>query len=631
MNLDVTKLFVSLQIFEKATDIPSFKSWLKTTHQREIDGDIFSGYRYFIESSFRLIFSSFEYDYSFGLNESELLRRASHEGKHIVDFKPDCEKTIFLCNFFNCASALLKANNLSALEKETAKFKKDTLSIFQNVISKTNFRKEPLPKDEFTRCLLIGNLYIYFHQFANNKAPYAHLTSLLGFKIPDERLKRALEGYKFTLQFLWYQLLKKDEITGSIKNIHKAKGWTEYDNFDRKTEKTKIKFISEDDKTHFDNGIFDRRVDLRKRKDLDSYFWRIKRDIIDPLSNKVGFDIVVLSDAVFLKKQPPKKIISEFLKAPKYEKEKDLGEILLWYPAEYIHSRKSSMHFGVPAFNTLMAGAVELKRHHKVDSKIRVLRFVHPHTSTNSKQENDYTYGVLLNSYHHDNLYDKGWILLFNSCGDYSGFSGSEHNQAEALVKHYSEKGEIDIETIKIDYRELEDFLGERSTIYRNENELGVKVNQLQGRDKEMKGFLFEMFCSYYISKTQQNVEVVWSDAKEENNEVDILVSRGNMLEFIECKINPDTIDMKREIEKLRKKIEMYPIEKSKTKKLFLFWKEPDAAKKRILADMKMRYEFLSLTSRNKLNANKHIERLFAIFDGEGMDFLDMLGLEIEE
>lgn len=176
----------------------------------------------------------------------------------------------------------------------------------------------------------------------------------------------------------------------------------------------------------------------------------------------------------------------------------------------------------------LVAGAVGLKIHHQITGKIRVLRFIHPHESNKLRQENDYTYGVLINSYHHDNLYDKGWILFFNSCGDYSGFSGSEHKQAEDLIKHYSERDEIEIETVKIGLRELEKFLGERSIIYRDEKELGVKVQKLEGRDKELKGILFELFCDYYISKTRQNIEVIWSNAKDENNEVDILVNGEN-------------------------------------------------------------------------------------------------------
>lgn len=81
----------------------------------------------------------------------------------------------------------------------------------------------------------------------------------------------------------------------------------------------------------------------------------------------------------------------------------------------------------------------------------------------------------------------------------------------------------------------------------------------------------------------------------------------------------------------MRKKIELFATDQSEKKELFLFWKEPNATQKKILADMKMNFEFLSLTARSNLSASKHTERLFAIFDGEAMSFLDMLNLEIEE
>jgi hypothetical protein len=625
---DVTKMFVALRMFNLTSDISDFQTWLKENHGQMLDSSVLPGYKYFLETVYHLFFSSVEYDYTLGLSESEHFRRACFEAKIIGSFSPNCEKTIVLMNLHQKAKMFLRANNVDALKKEVDTFKQDTLSIFEVIISKAKFVKRNLSGKEFERCLIIGNVYLLFHQYGNSKTPYAHHTFLLGHRIKEEKLKHAMKGFSYSLQFLWYKLLKPNEIPKSIKSLHKAKGYTGHDNFGKKEAKIKIKFIK--DAESFNPLLEDRRVDLRKRKDLDSFFWRVQRDIIQPYSQRVGYDIASLSDMVYLTSQPSKKMLSNLIIAPPYKRDRDLGEILLWYSAEFIHSRKSSMHMGIPTFITLLAGAIALKERHKVSEKIRALRFIHPHGSIEENEKNDYTYGVLINSYHRDNIYDKGWLLFFDSCGDYSGFSGSEQKQAEELISYYVKRGELDIETKKLGLYELEEFLGEQSIIYRNERELGVKVQTLEGRDRELKGFLFELFSSYYASQKYPDAKIIWSNGEDENNEIDVLLDHEKIIIAAECKLNPNSINLEKEIEKLQTKSKLLSQKRQvQVQVQFYFWKEPFGDQRKKLEQKGVNYEVLSLIARSKITVNPHIERLFSIFDEETRSFLDLHDLEI--
>jgi hypothetical protein len=76
----------------------------------------------------------------------------------------------------------------------------------------------------------------HIHLFLNDTRrgfPHGYLQPMLHNKISQERLKKVFDGYKLTIQYLWFRLLA-DTFDGSVaRELHKATNWQEFDSFYR--------------------------------------------------------------------------------------------------------------------------------------------------------------------------------------------------------------------------------------------------------------------------------------------------------------------------------------------------------------------------------------------------------------
>lgn len=605
--MDITELSAAIQIFHKASNVKSFEKWLASTHKLSIDTQIFSGYRYFLECAYHFIFNSLEYDYALGLKEDEIFKNA----RILTEFTPTCEKAKFLINFNSKSSYFLRANKVSDLKDGLKKFNLEALNLITKIV-RYGYTNSNIPNNEVLKYNVIANTYLYFHQIGAGDIPYAYFTTRLNKKFDSIKQKRVFAGYKYALQYLWYQLLEEKELPLAVKNLHKSNRWNEHEVVN---EKPKIIINSTEDSVQ--DFIRGRRIDLRKRKDFDSYFWRVRRDVIDPLSRKMKQDIVLWGhNSIHLKKHPQKRLFTALLKPVNYSKKVSLDEIFLWHEVEYIDNHNSTIYLGIPTFITLLAGAVELKRYKKLKEKIKVIRFVHTNdfiTKNNKKDANDYSYALMINSFWGRSQREEGWLVFFNSCGDYSGYSGGEYRKTEELIEEYHKNGKIEIQSVNSSLKDLEKYLNKYSTIYSDKIDSSIKKNKTKGENGEMKGFLFELFYCYYASKMFPNAIIEWSNGNNMDDEIDVSISQGDILYAVECKVNPNRINVFDENTKLTNKIsKLSPVHKE-VKKIFIFWHEPDADIRKALYDLKIDYCAISKTVRYDLQVNN--QRVFNIFD----------------
>jgi hypothetical protein len=249
-------------------------------------------------------------------------------------------------------------------------------------------------------------------------------------------------------------------------------------------------------------------------------------------------------------------------------------------------------------FIRLMIGSAEMKRLYGIDEKVHVCRFIHPDESVNG---NDFSYGVLIEAFGSTGLSDySGWALFFDCCGDYSGFAGSEHAMAEKVIELYERKELIDVREMKIDKEKFEKYVADNVVSGSKQEILDrLRLSTIE-RDKRdivnaSRGMVLELLSYYTLSKNRTKQKLDWS-VKLNDDELDIILETKDIVRIIECKVDPATWDMKKEISKLKKKVNNY----ESTKKVigeFWFWERPS----RVHVSMLKKEKLASVTFSEKI------------------------------
>jgi hypothetical protein len=222
-----------------------------------------------------------------------------------------------------------------------------------------------------------------------------------------KRLGSAFLGYKYAVQFLWYQLLGNEFKNSVLNDIHKANDWASF----------------------------------------DGYFRKIQSGIIEPLEKwtggVMGYDFFVLIDGNsrrylegLLERKMPEISLSV---------EEDLRKAFLWYPIQLVDSSSYSFS-GAPAFISLLMGMIQMKRRSKDKPKTKVVRIVHGEVEEHRRS---YSYAILaeLSGYITDS---SGWLLFYDCCDD-RGSTAGLFLKVETLLNKYSKNDFIDISSIRID------------------------------------------------------------------------------------------------------------------------------------------------------------------------------------
>lgn len=584
-------IIASIRILQMLGNSEAFETWLKKHHNKTLDPKIFQGYKFFLECAFSEFFDYLASEETLGIEEDFLFQRAAGETFFIERLPNTCERVIFLKNIYLAYKPVAKSKNSSDLNDGMVYFQDHILAIFDTLIEK-NCRLVPEPGltlDRILQLILIENLYIHFSQI-NNNGPVAYHGSLMKqFWLDNNRLEIGLEGYKYTLQYVWLNVVgTKIFNSTSLKDIHTASSWRKYTYLEKK----------QDQQSEFD-FLFGNSFDLSVQTSLDSYFYRIQEELIRPLEEEHQINILDMDRCIYFeKKEYSKNIFSDLLSKdglPEHELtiEENLDMFFYWYPIEVF--QPGQMHNGIPAFITLLAGTVALRENEKEFEKVMVRKFIH----TFGEGKNDYSYSILIDSQASAGHYYSGWLLYFDCCGDHSGFSGSEYKRAEEIIEKY--KDVIELKSLNIEKGTFRDYIAKyisskENTIYEEEEVKG----QLDDISKERlentllgnaRGLILEL-VAYYIHSQKLKVDSIKWNTEKSQGEIDVIIECKDNVTIIECKVTPDNWNLNEEYQKAIEKLNKNKLPNKRFE--FWFWREPGPANKKWLIENHINYTVLS-------------------------------------
>ncbi len=597
------------KIFEIATDFDHFEKWLKKEHNKSIDKRIFLGYKYFLECTFSSIFDSIANDSALDIESDFLFNRAIGEVFYIEKLPNTCEKTILLKNIYSFYKPIEKSKSYQEIKQSLPLFHKEVLSVISSVYDDCfSLNKSfKISKELATELSIIEALYLLFNQIKNN-GPVAYEGQLLKEWWPTkEKLDTYLYGYAFTVQFIWYKVLGVKRFRKShIKNIHEADSWRNYKYIEKSPSNT------EDEISY----LLYKTYNLEEQTCFDSYFDWLRKEIIQPLESKYDF-FLKHSDSLFNAKKPDKvrekfiNLLSEnSIQQIKVSLEEELDMLLYWYPVEIANFDTNSMHSGIPALITLMSGTAFLLEKQGEFDNVYICRFIHPRNKENG---NDYSYCILIDAKASAGHYSSGWMLYYDCCGDYSGFSGSEHKKIEETINNFQKKKIIRLASKIISKKDFKNYIGrylpekERVHNYKEEVNL-IKPLDTITLKKELNDFISNSkalvleLVSYYVTTKYKGYKDIfllkdWS-VNSENGEIDVLLENESDALLIECKTNINNGCLQDYIDKAKSKLQ----DKCAGKKHRVeFWCWYDPSKKNGIKINEEGCDYLLLKSDQKL------------------------------
>lgn len=568
----VEDVFSVLNSIKIISETDKFKEWIEEEHNINNFDRVFEGYRFFLECLFRIFLNSIIYNTSLNFNEDFIFYRARFVGVKLNKIPNTCEKTIFIKHIGETYKLIRKAKNFEDINKAIFQFKNDILYIFDeifdhNVAVSSNLN---ISKENALKYMTMFYTYIYLND-TSKFIPSGYFVSILDNEIPQKYRTKIFEGYKYALQFVWHNLLSNKYYSTSIKNIHNSKNWSEANDI----------FYSDTENTI-------------ERTDLDSFFTKIKIEIITPLEKELGVDLC-FTKFLYLKNKIDKKILKSLLKSskePKLNQKEILDYKLLWYQIEFLES--TNIFNGVPAFISLLVGNAEIKSKFNEGEKAIICKFNHPQKSVAG---NDFSYAVLIESFSNLGISDySGWVFFFDCCGDYSGFAGSQYATAEMFIEIYEKRNLIEVQEIEISKIKLKEYIADKIVSGKKEeiiHELDKESKRRLNKDAihEAKGLVLELITYYTLSKKTYDL-VDWN-IKVNKDQLDIILETNNSFILIDCKYNPKNMNLNDEIQKLKRKLENFRTNKYK-KCEFWFWNPPSKKTIDKLVKEKISYVVLS-------------------------------------
>ena len=599
----VDNIFAILNAIKIISQIQEFNKWFKNTHGKKPTLQIFYGYRFFTETLIRTLFNSIIYSSELPIDEDIVLLRATFVGIELGKLPNTCEKTIFLKNLNNYRRKIKNAANWKELQETMNSFQNDFVSIFEKIFEK-NIRvsqKFQIGKQEALKYATMFHIYVYLND-TSRFIPHGYFVSILKNGLKENYRAKNFEGYKYALQFIWYQLLgEKDYNKSSIRNLHRSTDWSK-----------EIYIFSDDgeikDFSELEWGTSNENMQTPvERNDLDSYFSKIKDEIITPLEERLEMTFG-FSKFFRMEKKISKKTIEKFLK---YEKKVHLNEKerldyqLLWYQIEFLDSSKSHIFNGVPTFIQLLIGTAESKKIFGINEKAYICKFTHPNSSVNG---NDFSYGVLIEAFGSAGISDySGWFLFYDCCGDYSGFSGSEHMMAEKIIELYKKKGLIEVREMTIDKQKLKEYIADKIVLDKRKEVLKEldKISKKRFEKNivnEAKGLVLELLSYYTLANRDSYKNVDWN-VKKDGDDLDVTYETEEEFVLVECKTDPNTINLsEHDISKLKRGE-------------FWFWERPTPNNAKILKSKKIKYVvFSELIDENPIWKDKNKDKIKFIF-----------------
>ncbi len=481
---DLSQIFAIHHIF-RIVNYKEFNGFLTKNNIKETK-DLFEGYRFFIKTISRGLLETLSRSPSLHLESSLTFDRAMHRGIPLDKIGNCCQKVIFLKNLYEHLQLTWKSPDSNTLENNLMKTQNIVLTSLDAVLTNNVTLAEEYVKfgtEKVIRRLAINYVLVFLNDTRHHGRPLGYFFSLSSERsIGQQYAQKVFNGYKLALCFLWQKLLNEENVESSklIGELADAQNWADLDETFETARDVEAKIEKE----------------FAVNFGFEKYF-----KVVEPIDASIW-------DKSLFDKVP----------APMLSKEEILQQELLWYPVQAM----SGMIFnGVSAFARLLVGDVKLKSSLDNPDKTIIVRFVHPLGYPTTENQHDYSYAIMVDSFGTIADY-SGWLVFYDCCGDYSGFSGSEYQFAEMIIKQLTPH--LEVKNVVMDKKELLEYLELFSGNFNDEYEttnMKIPVNGMVKKQKEMlkglstraiishqhsliqtyKGYLLELLAYYYLAE----------------------------------------------------------------------------------------------------------------------------------
>ncbi len=515
-NNDLGELFALNHIFD-LLNLQEFENYLRLNGVAE-SSSIFEGYRFFLETISRGLLERLSRSWSLSIEEDYTFSRALNRGVPLEKLKNSSRRIVFIKNLHKQLKVLWTSSDSATLNSNMEYIQQNILSSIDSILNcnvRLSKKYAPFGVETVVRRLAILYTLIFLNDARHGVQPMGYFFSLSYKRVGKQYSKKVFVGYKTALLFLWNKLLSRENVEPKqfLENLAKTKDWEDLDEtFDLARQVVEV--IEKDFKLTFG---------------FTPYFL-VKRKI------KPG----VWDKKLFL--EPP---------APSLSKIENLQQELFWYPVQPMSGLL--IFNGVATFTSLLVGAVRLKEALRKNEKTYVVRFVHQV----AENQHDYSYAILVEAFGTLSDY-SGWLVFYDCCGDYSGFSGSEHQFAEGILSRFSTH--IEVVNLRIDKKDLLDYLkvfgatlgdtyehteikiptdGDAKTQKQLLESLSTApiINRQQSQIAAFRGYMLELLAYYFFNS--EKVLIKWRYRNKrllEDNEIDLIKRDENgCLYLVSC------------------------------------------------------------------------------------------------
>ncbi|MFA4876880.1 MAG: ATP-binding protein [Methanoregula sp.] len=445
MSSNIENLFSSLEIFTHCSNVDQFRDWLK--QYPELDqNSIFQGYKFFVNLSAIMLHDSIAHDYSFDLKENSTYYYATSHGVSLEDIPNDSERVIFLKNVWKYFELIRTSRDWQELKDNIHKTREISSIFYKQILPNIAIKvknKSKISNEEIIAFLTKRNVLFKLNDTSHG-VPVGAIAKMIS---PFEGFsKPTFEGYVYSLEFLWSNLLgEKKFLISPANSLHDVK-----------------KLLSTEEYHELANEYFEFHEDDPVSKEwhfyhnaLDTFFGKLYETEIHPLEKKLKNQNLEFS---YVKKLD-KKIIKSLLdpttvKNPDYLIDDSREELVFkkldyffeWTSFNILDTQKSEDYSGVYAFIVFLSGLSTSKKLSK-DVKIHALRIRHQVSGVDGFF---YSYAIL-NDCSLFGGYDAGWIIFLTCATDYSGHGGSMHELAEFYIEKFENEEKISIKQVDVE------------------------------------------------------------------------------------------------------------------------------------------------------------------------------------
>ena len=589
--LDCDGFFSFYNILKIITDVDDFRKWLKIKHGLLNDECIFNGYIFFLDTCFRCFLDEVLTENSFDLYEDYTLYRAKFVGIEINNVPNTCEKIIFAKNIWKLTQNVIESSGWDEVKLSIDKMS-HLFDLISNIFEKEVVSTIDLDKDESLNAMSIINAHIDLNDLQRS-IPLGYLANpLFETRLDLNHFENNYFGYAYSLQYLWYKLLKDEDYEkSSLNDMYKA-----HKIYSNKSSNQNYLFQNAGIDPSEENWIA-----------LDAFFNIVQKEIVEPLETKINQNLgikSVLKINKIHKDELMVYLLKNRLEDPSYMQKEDLDSVFqkldyyfYWYNIDTLDNKHYSVFNGVPAFTSILIGHAKKREYYDSD-KVCVLRIKHP---TGRKNAYDYSYGILIQAFSNTGFADySGWLIFFSCATNHSGFGGSLHNEAERFIKKFIDDKSLNVREIIIDKSLFREYLEYKKrpqdldeNTYTESNFIHNKfiVSEIKSQESrflgDAKGKLFEYIYYNWLAENRGIKPVsLLSDIMINKEQVDVYLETENKIHIFECKVAIHGTNMDKIIKQIKRKKEAF--EKSNKNIniwIVVYWEISDENKKRFLKE----------------------------------------------